>query len=96
MNPEDLLTLADRTEYYQRGAEPWDKVADPRPPEKLSPDMNKAHDNIRRLLRENDVLIANQFKLRKAQTKLLYLAGLAILAAWTPLWVPLILHWAGK
>lgn len=92
---EDLLTLADRAEYYAAGARPWNEEGRERPVEKLSPDVNKAHDNIRKLLVENDKLLANQFALRKLLKRVIYWAGAAIVAAWMPLWVPLLMKWAG-
>lgn len=94
---EQLLTLADRTEYYKDGANPWPKDWQEQSPDGTprSKAENKAHDNLKRLLRENDILISNQFKLKRALRNVVYFCALAVLAAWSPLWLPLLMKLAG-
>lgn len=95
---EDLLTLADRGEYYEGGIKPWVRPPNGKPPERsaeeLSKDATKAHDNIKRLLGENDKLIANQFKLRTELRVVIFCAVVVVIAAWSPLWLPLLLKLA--
>jgi len=72
---DELLTLADATEYYQGGIEPWEHD-DPPPPEDLTPEKlakagDKAHDNIKLLIRDRDRLQANQLVLNKQNAALL-------------------------
>lgn len=88
---EELLTLADRTEYYKEGAKPWPKEwQDAKPPAE-----NKAHDNFKRLLRENDILLANQFTQRRNFRRVIIIAASLVALSWTPLWLPLLKRLAG-
>lgn len=95
---EELLTLADRSEYYKNGTKPWpDEWQKPHPKGE-----NAAHDRIKLLLGENDKLIANQLALReslkdleRAKKRERGIAISVILAAWSPLWLPLAMKWVG-
>lgn len=88
---EDLLTLADSTEYYKQGAEPW-----PEDWKKGKPEgENKVNDNIKLLLRDRDRLQENLLRVRRMLKRVIYFACLAVLAAWSPLWLPLLMKIAG-
>ncbi len=95
---DELLTLADRKEYYEH-VKPWpkenDKEAPPRSPKLLTKDANTAHDNIKRLLGENDKLYANQLELRRDLRRVVVIAAIAVIASWSPLWLPLLKRLAG-
>lgn len=92
----ELLTLADRKEYYENGATPWPKAWQEKTPDgkPRSQAENKANDNFKRLLRENDRLYANQQELRRDLRRVIVIAAICVIASWSPLWLPLLLKLA--
>jgi hypothetical protein len=89
---EDLLTLADSSQYYKNGAEPWPKEWQEQTPDgrPRSEGENKVNDNIKLLLRDRDRLQENQFRLRRMMKRIIYCAAIAVIASWSPLWLPLL------
>lgn len=94
---DELLTLADRKEYYEHGAKPWPKDWQEQSPDGTprSKAENKAHDNLKRMLRENDILLSNQFQLRRDLRRVIVIAVILVVASWSPLWLPLLKRLAG-